>query len=174
MTRKPKAYESYPLSSVLVYNMVLLINYLAGIYIMARVHYFSGIGFALYVILMEYKTYREGCVNCWYYGKRCFSGRGLLVKRFLKKGDPKKFCEKKVTAKDLVPLVLVLVFPTIGAAWLLWMNFEWLILGLVAIPWIIWFIGNPLIYGKLACLHCRQGRKCCPANDFFGKKVEKS
>ena len=173
MPKEPKAYESYPWSSVLVYNMILLVNYIIGIYLLARVGLVWGALFLIYVVILEFKVYREGCVNCYYYGKRCFSGRGILAKRFFRKGDPKVFTEKKITIKDMVPLLLVLIFPTIGAAWLLWQGFEWLILGLVAVPWVIWFIGNPLIYGKLACPHCRQGRICCPAQEFFGKKAEK-
>ena len=97
------------------------------------------------------------------------------VKRLelFKKGDPRRFCEKQVTWKNLLPQIMVTVFPLIGGAYLLWTSFEWLILGLMLVPVIIWFLGNPLVYGKLACPHCRQGRICCPANDFFGKKVEK-
>jgi len=167
---EPKAYESYPLRSVLAYNIILLVNYIVGIYILTRIDLVWGSLFLAYVIILELKVYKEGCVNCYYYGKRCFSGRGAVVSKFLKRGNPKKFCERKVTIKDLIPTIMALVFPTIGAGYLLWQNLDPVIIGLIIIPWLIWFIGNPLIYGKLACLHCKQGRICCPANDFFGKK----
>ena len=173
MTKEPEAYEHYPMSTVVIFNLVTVINYLIGIYLLARVGLVWGVLFFLYVIAMEFMVYREGCVNCYYYGKRCMSGRGVIAKKLFRKGNPKVFEEKKVTWKNLLPQVMLTVFPLIGGGYLLWQGFEWLILVLMTIPILMWFVGNPLIYGKLACLHCRQGRKCCPANDFFGKKVDK-
>jgi hypothetical protein len=170
---EPEAYESYPWSSVIVFNAVSVVNYLVGIYILSRVGLVWGLLFLIYVVVLEFNVIREGCRYCYYFGKRCFSGRGLCARLLFKKGDPKVFCEKQVTWKKLLPMILVLVFPTIGAAYLLIMSFDFVILGLIAIPWIIWFAGNPLIYGKLACPHCKQGRICCPANEFFSKKYGK-
>jgi hypothetical protein len=36
-------------------------------------------------------------------------------------------------------------------------------------PVFSWFAVNPILYGKLACLHCKQGSICCPALKFFTK-----
>lgn len=170
---EPEAYESYPWSSVIVFNSVLLVTYLVGLYILLQLGFVWGLLYIVYLIVLEFTTYREGCVNCYYYGKRCISGRGLCARLFFREGDPKKFCEREVTWKNLLPQVLVLIFPTAGGAILLYMGFSLLILLLVAIPWLIWFLGNPLIYGKLACPHCKQGRLCCPANKFFSRKYGK-
>ncbi len=44
--------------------------------------------------------------------------------------------------------------------------------GLAASLWpvLVMAAGNPVIYGKLACPHCKQGRIACPACEFFMKK----
>ncbi len=170
---EPKAYERYPLRNVLIYNLVILVTYLIGVYILSRIGLVWGLLYIVYLIILELQLYREGCASCYYYGKRCVAGKGKIAPLFFKKQDPKRFCEKQVTWKNLLPNIMVVVFPLIGGGYLLWTGFEWLIAGLMVVPILIWVFGNPLVYGKLACPHCKQGRICCPANDFFGKKVEK-
>lgn len=90
-----------------------------------------------------------------------------------KRDDPKRFCEKQVTWKNLMPQILVTLIPVAAGIYLLIQSFSWTILILTLTPVLIWFFGNPIIFGKLVCPHCKQGRICCPANEFFGKKVEK-
>jgi hypothetical protein len=170
---EPEAYDSYPWSSMLAYNLVMLANYLAGLYIVFRIGLVLGMLYLVYLVIMEFSVYREGCINCFYYGKRCVAGKGLVAGKLFRRGNPRRFCEKKVTVKSLIPQMAIVAVPLAGGAWLLWTGFEWLILGLMMVPVLTWFIGNPLVYGKLACPHCRQGRICCPVNDFFGKKVKK-
>jgi len=170
---EPKAYEKYPVVNVLVYNLVTLVNYVIGVYILYRVGLVWGLLYAVYLVILEFYLYKEGCASCYYYGKRCVAGKGKIAPLFFRKDDPKKFCERKVTWKNLLPNMMITIFPLIGGGYLMWTGFEWLIAGLMAIPILIWVLGNPLVYGKLACPHCKQGRICCPANDFFGKKVEK-
>ncbi|UCD02772.1 MAG: hypothetical protein JSV63_03240 [Candidatus Aenigmatarchaeota archaeon] len=171
--KEPEAYESYPVRTLILYNVIFIINYAAGIYILSQLWIWLGLLFILYILFLEWIVYREGCSCCYYYGKRCFSGRGKLAPKFVKRDDPKKFCEKEVTAKNLMPQILALVFPVAGGAILLYLSFSWLIVGLMLIPVLIWFFGNPLIYGNIACPHCKQGRICCPANDFFSGKSRK-
>jgi hypothetical protein len=33
-----------------------------------------------------------------------------------------------------------------------------------------WFVVNPILYGKIACIHCKQDSICCPALNFFTKE----
>jgi hypothetical protein len=171
--KKPAGFESYPARTVLAMNLVFVINYLIGIYILSQLWIGWGALFLLYVLILELNVFREGCRYCYYYGKRCATGKGGLAPLFFKKGNPKKFCEKEVKFKNLVPNILVLMLPTVGGAILLYLSFSWLILGLVVVPWLIWFLGNPVLYGKLSCPSCRQGSICCPAADFFSGKSKK-
>jgi len=170
MEKEPEAFEWYPLWIVLAFNLASFLSYAIGAYLLFLVGMVWGILYITYLIYLELSTYREGCVCCYYYGKRCASGRGRIAPYLFKKDDPKKFCEKEVTVAKILPHFLVLLFPLIGGAILLLQNFRWGILLLMLIPPLIWFMGNPVIYGKLACPHCKQGRICCPANEFFSKK----
>ncbi|MBW2994872.1 hypothetical protein KY312_00830, partial [Candidatus Woesearchaeota archaeon] len=102
---------------------------------------------------------------------RCAFGRGLIAAKIYKKGNPKKFCEKKIEFKDLIPQILVAAVPVVvGIALLISRGFNLLILLATIYPVASWFLINPIIYGKLACIHCKQGSICCPALDFFSKK----
>jgi hypothetical protein len=165
--KPPEAYESYPAGTVIFYNLILIINYAIGVYILSQLWTWLGLLFVFYAIFLESMVYREGFSCCYYYGKRCFSGRGKLAPKFVKRDDPKKFCEKEVTVKSLIPNILALVFPVLGGAIILYLSFSWLILGLMIIPILIWFCGNPLIYGNLACPHCKQGRIPRPFSSIF-------
>ena len=170
--KEPEAFEKYPLSTVFVFQLVSLLNYLVGLYLLSRINTMLAGLFVLYLIGLELSVYREGCVCCYYYGKRCMSGRGKLAALLFKKGDPKKFCAKQVNWKNLLPQVLVSLVPVLAGIFLLLQGFTWPILLLTIFPIFLWFLGNPPIYGKLGCPHCKQGRICCPANEFFGKNVE--
>jgi hypothetical protein len=165
----PKYFENYPLSTVFVTSLVTLVQYLIGLFILYLVWPWLAVAFLVYLLFLELSFYREGCKYCYYHGKRCAFGRGVLARHIVKKGNPKRFCEKKITTKDLLPQMLVLAFIVAGGAWLLYLSWSWLVLGLMIVPFVVWFGLNPTIYGKLACAHCKQGKKCCPALEFFGK-----
>jgi len=168
---KQRYYESYPIWSVAIVILLFLATYLAGVYIMFRLHLIAGILYIVYLVLLEFFVFKEACPNCYYYGKLCFSGRGKLAKLIYKKGDPKRFCERELKFKDLVPQLIVVAVPiVVGIALLISRGFHLLTLTATIYPVFNWFAVNPILYGKLACPHCKQGKKCCPALDFFSKK----
>jgi hypothetical protein len=169
--KKPKLYNSYPLWIVLVYNIAMLMVYLTGSYIVFRLNWITGVLYLIYLVMVERSVYREGCRYCFYYGKRCAAGKGLLAPIFVKRGDPKKFCERKLSWKDFIPQMLITIIPlVIGIALLISRGFHLLTLIAVIYPLLSWFVVNPIVYGKLACPHCKQGNICCPALKFFAKK----
>jgi len=166
-----KTYESYPLWMVFVTVLSTLLVILAAGYIMFTLHWITGVLYIIYVILIEYSIYKEGCVNCYYFGKRCAFGRGVIAGLLFKKGDPKKFESKEIKWKDLMPQMLGVLVPSlVGVALLISRGFDLLILIALLYPILSWFAINPLVYGKIACAHCKQGEKCCPALEFFKKK----
>jgi hypothetical protein len=173
MQQEPQAFEKYPGWAVFVHWLIFLIVYFASTYIISQFSRFWAGVYILYIILLEIWTYKEGCSICYYYNKRCFSGRGKIAPLFFKKGDPQKFCQKKVTVWNLLPHALVTLLPIIIGVILLIKDFNWLILVLAVIPVLNWFVGNQIVFGKIACPHCSQVRICCPAQDFFGKRLEK-
>lgn len=159
---------------VLVYNLAMLLVYLTGAYIMFSLSQLTGILYMLYVLIIELQVYREGCKYCFYYGKRCVAAKGLIAPFIIKKGDPKKFCERELSFKNFIPQLLVTLVPlVVGIALLISRGFNILILLALIYPLLSWFIVNPIVYGKIACPHCKQGSICCPASDFFMKKQKK-
>lgn len=168
---KNKIYDSYPAWIIIIINILMLLVYITGAYIMFVLNLITGILYITYILLLEIFSYKESCPNCYYYGKLCAFGKGKLAKIFYKKGNPKKFCERELKFKDLIPQLLVVLMPLIvGIALLVSRGFNLLILIALIYPILSWFILNPIIYGKLACPHCKQGSICCPALKFFTKK----
>ncbi|MFH1450889.1 MAG: hypothetical protein ABIF92_02820 [archaeon] len=166
-----KTFDNYPIWVVMIIIILQLSLYVTGSFIMFKLHYITGILYIIFVLFMESTIYREGCRDCFYYGKRCAFGRGLLAPLFVKKGDGKAFREKEVTFKDLIPQVLLSLIPVlVGIALLISRGFDALILIALLYPVILWFGLNEIIYGKLSCPHCKQGKICCPAMEFFMKK----
>jgi len=175
--KNPKIYNSYPLPIVITANALNLILYLAGGYIMFSLSLIAGILYLIYLIIIEVSVYREGCIHCYYYGKLCAFGRGWIAAKIFKRGDPQKFCERELKFKDFIPQILVVLIPlVIGLVLLFSRGFNIWILIATIYPFFSWFVVNPILYGKLACVHCQQGSICCPALKFFtkGKKESQS
>jgi hypothetical protein len=172
---KKRIYEHYPLWIVFVVNILMLLVYVSGIYILFELHLFTGILFLIYVFILEFSIYKEGCIHCCYYGKRCAFGRGKIAGLFFKKGNPKIFHTKEFSWKDFIPQILLIVIPIIiGIALLISRGFDILILIATIYPVFNWFVVNQFLYGKLSCPHCKQGSICCPALKFFSDKEKKN
>jgi len=172
MKQEPRAFEEYPFSTVLITNSVALLVWVISVYLVWQLGRLWGMLFAVYLIFHEFSIYKGGCSSCYYYGKRCAFNRGKIAPLLVKKQDARKFCEKLVDFKSLLPVLLGSFIPVAVGIYLLVQNFDYLILACVLILIANWFVVNPLMFGKLVCLHCKQGRLCCPANDFFNKKKE--
>jgi len=172
--KKPKIYNKYPFWMVLIVNILMLAVYVAGAYIMFRLSWITGSLYVVYLIFLEFSVYREGCRYCYYYGGGCAFGKGKFAAIFLKKGNPKKFCERELKWKDFIPHILVILIPLIvGIALLISRGFHTLTLIAIIYPVFSWLFLDPIIYGKIACKHCKQGSRCCPALKFFTKGKKK-
>jgi len=169
--KKPKIYDNYPLRTVILANIFMLAVYVAGAYILFALSLITGILYVAYLVLLELYFLKEGCIHCCYYGKLCAFGKGAVAALLFEKGAPEKFCERELDFKDFIPQVLVVLIPLIvGIALLISRGFNLLILIAMIYPVFSWFAVNPFLYGKLACLHCKQGSICCPALKFFIKE----
>jgi len=164
------AYENYPIPIVLLSNGLAISIYAIGLYILAQCGIWWAVLYLLYCGVFEMRLLRYHCVNCYYYDKVCAFGKGKLSALLFKKGDPQKFAEKDVKWIDLVPDILVLVFPLIGGIVLLVTAFNWTILALLIILLVLSFAGNAFVRGSHACKYCKQKELGCPAEKFFIKK----
>ena len=171
--KNSKIYDSYPLWIIIHANILILAVYVAGAYIMFRLSMITGILYVAYFVLLERHFFKEGCIHCCYYGNLCAFGKGVIAAIFFKRGDPQKFSEREIGFKDFIPQILVVLIPLIvGIALLISRGFDLLILIAMIYPVLSWFLVNPILYGKYACPHCKQGSICCPALIFFTKRRE--
>lgn len=166
-----RIYESYPLGIVLLITTLLLSIYLSGIYIMINLHVVTGTLYIAYLLMLEFYCFREACTCCYYFGKLCAFGKGVIAKIFFERGEGHKFCKRELTFKDIIPQIIVVLLPLlVGIALLVSRGFDKSIFAAAVWPLASWLFLNPIIYGKLACPHCKQGTICCPALKFFSKK----
>jgi hypothetical protein len=164
------AYENYPMPIVLLSNSLTISIYAIGVYIMVQCGIMWAVLYLLYCGGLEIRLLRYHCVNCFYYGKVCAFGKGKLSSLLFKKGDPQKFVENQIRWLDLVPDLLVLIFPLIGGIVLLVTAFSWVILALLIVLLVLSFTGNAFIRGSYACKYCKQKELGCPAEQLFNKK----
>lgn len=163
-------YEKFPLGIVLLFNLVAISIYAIGAYILAGFGIIFSVLYLLYCIWIEIGILRGSCVNCYYYGKVCGLGRGKLCSFLFKKGNPEKFVEMELSWFKMLPDFMVITFPIIGGIILLLKDFNWLIVAILAILFILYFGGNAIIRGSFACKYCKQREIGCPAEKMFGKE----
>jgi len=173
---KPKTFESYPAWMILVYYLFSFSVYLAGMYLTFLVWPLFSLAFFVYIFYLEIKVLREGCVRCYYYGKRCVCGKGKVAKMFFKKDEKRKFYEREIKMKDMIPSFLPMLITLVAGIYLVILglpSINFLVIGIAVWPLIVTFLGNPIVYGKIACPHCKQRELGCPACDFFMKMEKK-
>ena len=164
-----KLYENYPPLTVAISSLVSLLIYLLGGLILSDFGVLTVILFILYCLAFEIRLLKYSCVNCYYYGKLCFSGKGMLCSFFFKKGDPGKFACKQVTGVQLIPDLLIVLIPFLAGIYLSIVDFSWLRLGEILLLVILGFPVIGYLRGNLACLFCKQRELGCPAEKLFGK-----
>lgn len=167
---KSHCYENYPWWTVLLSNLVSLSIYIIGAYILFGLGWIYTLLYILYCLFLEIRLLKTGCVNCYYYGKVCGFGKGWLSALFFKRGDVSQFSQQELRWKDMIPDMMVSIFPIIGGIILLIVNFSWLILFLILGVVILSTAGNSLIRGLLTCGKCKQRELGCPAEKLFEKR----
>jgi hypothetical protein len=168
--QKPGCYENYPARIVVISNLVSLLIYGIGAYILYRFSYIWAIIYIVIIILLEIRLLARHCVDCYYYGKTCAFGKGYLSSLLFSRGRPELFNQRQMKLTDILPDFLLFIVPVIAGVLLLVQQFSWVILSLVIILVLLGFFGNALVRGQLACRHCKQREAGCPAEQLFNKK----
>lgn len=169
MTLIPESFENFPLRLVIVSDAVSLGIYAIGAYIMFRTGAVWGWLYLLFCLVVEIRIMRLSCIHCYYYGKLCGLGKGKIAALLFGKGDPKKFLEKEIKWKDLIPDFLIALVPFIIGIYLLIRDFNWLLLFLVIALFILATAGNGFIRSNIVCKYCKQRELGCPAEKLFRK-----
>ena len=166
-------YESYPASTVLLSNALVVAIYAIGAVILPGVGAWAVVLYSAYCVWIEFRILTKSFVNCSYYGKWCGLGKGKLCALLFKRGDPAKFANAVVSWRDLLPDFLVSIVPLIVGVLLLTRDFSWLLAVLVVALAALSFGGNAVVRGCLLCKYCKQRELGCPAQRLFsGTKGE--
>jgi hypothetical protein len=165
-----KIYQNFPIRIVILCNLLPLLIYAIGVAILAGFSGWMSLGYLLFCLWLEYRVLKYSCVNCYYYGKVCGSGKGRLCSLLFKPGDPQAFARKEISWTELIPDFLVSIIPLVGGIILLVLDFNWLIVGLLVLLLALTFGGNAVIRGTFMCKHCRQRELGCPAEKLFNKE----
>jgi hypothetical protein len=163
-------YERYPARTVLLSNAQTISTWAIGAYLVwAALGMVFALLFVIYCVVIELNLLRRSCVNCYYYGKTCFSGRGRCSSALFREGNPEVFASRDITWVDLLPDMLVSVIPITCGVGVVIIDFSWLALvSLLALVGLT-TAGNALVRGNLACKHCQQRALGCPAERLFQK-----
>jgi hypothetical protein len=171
--KKEHYYENYPFWTVFFSNFVSLAIYSIGACILYQIGLIWLILYLIFIGILEFRLIKGHCANCYYYGKICAFGKGKISNIFFKKGDVNKFCKKQMTWKDILPDFMVSLIPIIIAITLLILRFDWTILILAIVLFLLAFTGNGFVRGSLACKYCKQRKLGCPAEQLFNKNVKR-
>ena len=168
--KEPSVLQDYPAWIIALSNGLTLSIYALGAAIVARLGWALLALYLLFLLYLEVKLLAKSCAHCFYYGRRCFSGKGVICSWFIRRGDPAKFGSREVTWLSLLPDLLVALIP-LGVGLLLSIRrFDWILLSLMVGLVILAFPGNGCVRGKLACCHCHQRELGCPAEKLFRKR----
>jgi len=167
--QEPGCRENYPLAVVIGSNLLSLLIYVIGAFILFRFSIIWVICYVIFILLLEFRLLSGHCVDCYYYGKTCAFGKGRLSALFFPKGSPEKFSRMELTWKDIVPDFLTFVIPVLAGILLLVQEFTWTVLTLIIALVLLGFPGNALVRGQLACRYCKQREIGCPAEQLFNK-----
>ena len=166
-----KYYEHYPPGIICLSTVLTLLSYALGTLIFYLINSLLGVGYIILCFISLLVAMKFRCTFCYYYTKGCYSGLGNIAKLLFKKGNSNDF----KNPKNLIPAAIfsfaVLLFPLIGAIFLLVTRFSWLILILLVAYVVIAIIPGFVLRKDLFCKYCKQGKIGCPAYEGMkGKK----
>lgn len=176
---KAEIYTRYPLSSLLIYNVVTVLHFvLGGIGIMIGYSFSSWVGYVLGSLYLLFAFVQicvimplKVCPNCVYYpteNSLCTSGLNVVSRKVSKEGSTDDFpkrasgllCHNNLyMAALIIPGILMLPALVVSFSWLLVVIF----LAVVGLLLFRFFV----IFSKVACLHC-SAKYVCPNAERSG------
>lgn len=103
--QEPGCHDNYPTMIVVVSNLISVLIYGIGAYILYKFSLFWVICYLLIILFLEFRLLSRHCVDCYYYGKTCAFGKGYLSSLFFSRGQPQQFNTKK-THGTILSLIL--------------------------------------------------------------------
>lgn len=162
-------YENYPMRIVFISNLLSVLIYFIGAYIIYQTGVIWFIIYLLYLVFLEIRLLKRSCIDCYYFGKTCAFGKGRTSCLLFKKGNPKRFSQKTASWKDILPDLIAALVPAITCIFLLFIDFNLLLLSFLILLVVLSSFGNGFVRGKLGCIYCKQRELGCPAEQLFQK-----
>jgi len=168
--QEPACCENYPATTIIISNLVPLLIWIIGAFIIFRIGLPYAILYLLFVFALELRLVSGHCRDCYYFGKTCAFGKGRLSAHIFRKGNPERFSQIALSWKDLVPDFLVFLVPVMAGIVLLARDFSLTVLLSIIVLLLLGLAGNAFIRGHLACRFCKQRELGCPAEQLFDAK----
>ncbi|MHC1704179.1 MAG: hypothetical protein AB9846_09755 [Tenuifilaceae bacterium] len=165
-----KTYVKFPIWIVLVSNLLAILLYGLGFLVMFRLGWLFALIYLVYILILEFRILKTHCVDCYYYGKTCGFGKGLISSWLFKKGDSSNFCAMEITWKQMIPDILVTAIPVVVGLTLLIIDFDFVLLIEIILLLLLTTMGNAFVRGNLTCKYCKQREIGCPAEKLFSKQ----
>ena len=166
-----ETYENFPWRMVATANAVGLGIYAFGLFLMLRAGAVWGALYAVYCAWMEWRLLSRSCRTCYYYGKRCGFGRGVVCSWFFSKSMERTLREKPISWLDIVPDFLVPLIPLAAGVVMLIRSFSWPVLFSVLLLLVLGSIGTGMVRARIACRYCKQRALGCPAEQLFSRST---
>jgi len=163
-------FDSFPPRMALIGLGLAAALYILGTYIISRFGVLAAVVYVCYCVFVEVYVLRSSCVHCHYYGKLCGLGRGRLCSLIFKPGDPRRFLERQISFRSLIPDLLVPAIPLIGGTILLLRSFSSSVLVVMLAILALASVGTGLVRTRIACRHCAQREIGCPAERYFSRQ----
>ena len=144
-------YEQYPIRFVIGSNLLQIVIYIIGIYLIYQLAPILIIPYVIYIVILELRLLKKSCIHCYYYNKICAFGKGKLCALFFKKGYKERFVEKQFHWKDIIPDFLVSIVPLLIGISLVIVNFDFILLIFIVLLILLSFPITGFLRGSLAC-----------------------
>ena len=93
--------ENYSIKTVCLSLTLMITSYLLGTLILIIFNPLLGLFYLFLCIITLLCSMKLRCTHCFYYGKRCYSGLGVISKIFFSKGDSEEFTNPKKVINTL-------------------------------------------------------------------------
>lgn len=161
--------EKYPLWIPLASIAQTLAIYSIGAVLLTGFGLIPVLLYLLFCVWAEFRVLSMSCRYCYYYGKLCGTGKGMIAPLFFKKGDPQAFLDKAIGLKELIPDFLVFLVPVVAGIVHLFIRFSFIRLGLIVIIVLLALPLSGYMRTCYLCANCKQRELGCPASEYFSK-----